>query len=264
MKAPYFSIIIPTHQRAPLLRRTIASLRENDFKDIQLIVVADECDADTMAVAAEGLSDNDLFVKRNGPKGPAGSRNLGMDLAQGQRVIFLDDDDGFMPDYLGKMHEACEAHPHEVLYGNFRIIEEDRSQLHAPPISVQDYSVEDLDPEMIYVRNFIHNHTTVFPRYMLQGKRQDASLSSLDDWDFLLSIKHEYPVRHCPILGAIIYKDRVTPGIRRGTSQQAKDATVISDYLSIYKKWRAPTEALKLERQKLLTSVGFTPPLEWL
>ena len=52
MKAPYFSIIIPTHQRAPLLRRTIASLRENDFKDIQLIVVADECDADTMAVAA--------------------------------------------------------------------------------------------------------------------------------------------------------------------------------------------------------------------
>ncbi len=45
MKTPYFTIIMPTHRRAALLRRSLGSLRSNDFKDFQIILVADETDA---------------------------------------------------------------------------------------------------------------------------------------------------------------------------------------------------------------------------
>ena len=69
MKTPYFTIIVPTHRRAALLRRSLGSLRSNDFKDFQIILVADETDAATMQVAAELLGDDDLFIKRSGPKG---------------------------------------------------------------------------------------------------------------------------------------------------------------------------------------------------
>jgi hypothetical protein len=34
--------------------------------------------------------------------------------------------------------------------------------------------------------------------------------------------------------------------------------------MHIYKRWPAPNETLRLERQQFLTKIGFTAPLEWL
>jgi glycosyltransferase involved in cell wall biosynthesis len=263
MSLPYFSIIIPTHGRPELLRRSILSLRENTFSDFELIVISDEIDASTFSVLAESLKGNDTFIKRTGTNGPAESRNFGIENARGQRVIFLDDDDALLPEYLGEAFKHCQDNPSEVLFTNYRLIEEDRERPGAPSKST-DISVAGQSVSEVYVKNFIHNHTCLYPLNAVRGRRQDKHIASLDDWDFLLNVMSSSTFKYINLNGPVIYKDYVNAGNRRGSSQQAKNNTVLLDYLHIYRRWPAPNDELRLKRQKLLESAGLALPIEWL
>jgi len=265
MATPYFSIIITTHQRPKLLARALASVRANRFNDHEMVVVADTLDAETMHVAAKVLQEQDTFIKRTGKAGPALSRNQGLACARGRYVIFLDDDDAFLPDYLELAHQATLAQPGRVIYTNYRVVQEDRQKpdtIQAQP--THEYSVADMDVDALYVKNFIQNHSAIFPREAVHGRQQDPHLSSLDDWDFLLNVASDTPFSHVNILGAVVYKDYVNPQERRGSSATAHGLHTVSDYLSIYKKWPAPNPSVRLRRQQLLASAGQNVPLEWL
>ena len=265
MATPYFSIIVTTHQRPALLARALKSVRVNTLHDYEIIVVADSLDADTMQVAAEHLHDADTFIKRTGKPGPAQSRNFGLQHARGRYVIFLDDDDAFLPDYLANAKRMTEQHPGQVIYTNYRVVQEDR-QNNQPQsqLKVNEYSVAQLDVSTLYVKNFIQNHSAIFPREAVHGRQQDPHLSSLDDWDFLLNVASDTPFTHANILGAVVYKDYVNPQHRRGSSHTANGLHTVSDYLSIYKKWPAPNAHVRQQRQQLLASAGQSVPLEWL
>lgn len=259
---PFFSIIIPTHSRPDGLVRAVASLRANTFQDFEIIVCMDVMDARTLHILDKILTDSDTFVKRSGSAGPAQSRNLGLSLAKGHSVVFLDDDDAFLPDFLENAYAATCNHPNTVAYTNYSIIQEDRnlSKILSEP---QHISVAENEKTEVYVKNFIHNHTAIYPLHALRGHTQSPELRSLEDWDFLLGVFTTTEFRYVDINGPIIYKDYVNPGSRRGNSADASNTHVISDYLHIYKRWPAPTQALKIARQNLLTSAGLTLPLDW-
>ena len=262
MKLPYFSIIMPTHLRPALLERALKSIKANTYKDVEIIVVADQIDADSFVVAAANLSESDTFIKRTGKSGPTESRNLGISIARGQRIIFLDDDDALLPDFLTKAKTFCDKFPNEVLYTNFRVIEEDRENPSAST-KTTDISVKDRKIEDVYVKNFIHNHTCLYPATSLKNRQQDSHLASLDDWEFLLNVLSGSDFRHIDINGPVIYKDYVNTGNRRGTSDGAQGSLAIADYLYIYRRWPAPNPQLKQQRKELLKSVGLDVPLEW-
>jgi glycosyltransferase involved in cell wall biosynthesis len=264
VKDPYFSIIITTHLRAFFLRRCLSSLKASTFTNYELIVVSDVFDASTLQVAGEMLNPNDTFLNRVGRYGPALSRNLGMQSARGQYVLFLDDDDAFLPNYLADVYNSTKQDPGYVLYTNPRIVEEDRTKPLDPPLRITDQSVAEVDFTSIYVKNFIQNHTAIFPYATLRGKLQEPCLSSLEDWDFLLNVANSAEFKYKNLRGPVTFKDFVNPGTRRGNSSDALGVKGLSDYMHIYKRWPAPNEALRLQRQQFLTQIGFTAPLEWL
>lgn len=264
VKSPYFSIIITTHLRAFFFRRCLSSLRASTFTDYELIVVSDVFDAATLQVAGEMLNDNDTFLKRVGRSGPALSRNMGMQSARGQYILFLDDDDAFLPNYLADAYNATRQDPGYVLYTNPRVVEEDRTKPQDPPLRITDQSMAEIDFQSIYVKNFIQNHTAIFPHSTLRGKLQEPCLSSLEDWDFLLNVASGAEFKYKDLRGPVTFKDFVNPGTRRGNSSDALGVKGLSDYMHIYKRWPAPNDALRLQRQQLLTQIGFTAPLEWL
>ena len=263
MSAPYYSVIIPTHQRPELLRRAIQSVKESSHKETELIVIADEIDIKTFEVVSECLEEKDIFIKRTGSKGPAESRNVGLKHASGTRILFLDDDDAIEPSFLDDAKTYCDRNPDKVLFTNYRVIEEDRNSKNAPT-STTDISVAGKNIMEVYVKNYIHNHTCLYPAQALKGKYQDNHLASLDDWDFLLNVMTDYEFLHIPISGPVIYKDYVNMGNRRGSSAEAQGHKVILDYLYIYRRWPAPTEQLKIMRKDLLKSAGLDAPLEWM
>ncbi|MBL0727340.1 glycosyltransferase family A protein [Piscinibacter sp. HJYY11] len=263
--APFFSVITATHLRSPLLARNLRSLRAQTFQDFELIVVADALDVGTATVCAELLREQDVFIKRGGRRGPAESRNVGMSLARGEWVVFLDDDDTFAPDHLQNAHARITAGPAaKVLFSDFDVLTEDRSKDLHTALSRNRVSLAAQPIESLHVKNFIPNNALVFHRMVLEGVTVDPHLESQEDWDFLLAVCQKAMPVHYEGGGAIVHKDYVNPGTRRGTSTAANDATVVVDFLHTYRRWRAPTPELQAQRQQLMQSVGLALPTAWL
>lgn len=91
-----FSIIIPAHNSAGHIRKALESVKSQTFKDYELIVVCDSCDDDTEKIAQEyGAITESVDYHCDGP-----TRNRGIELARGDWVLFMDDDDWWLHEYV--------------------------------------------------------------------------------------------------------------------------------------------------------------------
>lgn len=93
-----FSVIIPTYNRCRILKETVDSVLNQTFKDFELIVVDDGSADDTRQVLAAYGSKIRVVNRLNG--GGARARDAGAEIARGEYLSFLDDDDLFLPHTL--------------------------------------------------------------------------------------------------------------------------------------------------------------------
>jgi glycosyltransferase involved in cell wall biosynthesis len=104
---PKFSIIIPTYNRKDLLKeRALKSLLNQTYKDFEVIVINDggEDVSDVIEEYKEkGLDINYISYKEN--KGPSYARNRGIEIAQGEWIGFLDDDDEYLDNTLEEINK---------------------------------------------------------------------------------------------------------------------------------------------------------------
>ena len=95
-----FSVIIPTHNNAKDLSTLLNSIANQSFTDYEVIIVADACDEINRKITNVTVKDFEdqmkitlLFVNYHN----AGmSRNAGLDMADGDYILFADDDDYFL------------------------------------------------------------------------------------------------------------------------------------------------------------------------
>ena len=113
------SVIIPTYNRADWLNRAIASVVEQDYRPLELLVVDDGSSDHTRQVvrswagelrksAAPAPELRYLFQEN---RGPAAARNLGVRRAGAKLLAFLDCDDRFQPGKLTIQAAAMAANP---------------------------------------------------------------------------------------------------------------------------------------------------------
>ena len=263
LPTPFFSIVMATHLRPATLARALQSLRAQSLADFEVLLVADALDADTAQVAARELGPADTFMKRTGANGPALSRNQGLALARGEWVIFLDDDDTLQPHHLATLKPHCERPEAQVLFTDVVIVTEDRQQPGMPELGRQLTPLGGQDVNSLWVKNFIPLHCLAYRRSLLQGLSFDAHLASQEDWDFLLGVCSRAMPAYVSGGGAVMHKDYVNPGARRGQQESSNNPPVVLDFLHAYRRWPAPTPELKAARAQLLKSVGLPLPVEW-
>jgi len=95
-RAPLISIIIPTYNRASLIRETLDSIKAQTSSQWECIGVDDGSSDNTESVVAEysaGDSRFSFYKRDREPKGAPTCRNIGLHHAKGEWVIFLDSDD---------------------------------------------------------------------------------------------------------------------------------------------------------------------------
>jgi glycosyltransferase involved in cell wall biosynthesis len=97
---PVVSVIIPTYNRAALVREAVASVKAQTYRDFEIVVVDDaSTDATFEALAAW----RDVRVLRQARRrGVAAARNLGAAAARGHWLAFLDSDDLWLPEKLAR------------------------------------------------------------------------------------------------------------------------------------------------------------------
>jgi glycosyltransferase involved in cell wall biosynthesis len=106
---PLVSVIIPTYNRAGLVREALASVKTQTFRDCEIVVVDDGgADGTYEALAA----DRELRVLRHALcRGVAAARNTGAAAARGEWLAFLDSDDLWLPDKLARQISWLEGRP---------------------------------------------------------------------------------------------------------------------------------------------------------
>ena len=122
MSPPAVSVVIATYNRWPLLERLLGQLSRQTVPPSSFeIVVVDDGSADEMAPRILGLRlPCTIHVHRQANGGAAAARHRGALTAEGDVLLFLDDDMQ-IPDVLIAEHvRAHEARPHAVVLGRVR------------------------------------------------------------------------------------------------------------------------------------------------
>lgn len=96
MERPRFSIIIPAFNSENYIRKALDSVDEQRFKNYELIVVCDSCHDRTVSIAKRYT--DLVYEVEFGNDGP--TRNYGIEHANGEYILFLDDDDWFLHEYV--------------------------------------------------------------------------------------------------------------------------------------------------------------------
>ena len=102
--APRVTVVIATYNRAALLMETIESVLRQSYRDFEVLVCDDGSTDDTAAcVTRSGPPVHYLGLEHRGR--PGWPRNRGIEAARGELVAFVDDDDLWEPEKLGRQVE---------------------------------------------------------------------------------------------------------------------------------------------------------------
>ena len=112
------SVIIPLYNSAEFLPSLFENIRQQTLlPDIEFVFIDDHGRDDSAAVArsmASGL--NCVFGATEANSGPGAARNVGLGLAGGEYIAFLDSDDALDPDFCASLYAAVSEHGADMAY----------------------------------------------------------------------------------------------------------------------------------------------------
>lgn len=116
-----YSIIIPVYNAQTTLPRCLDSIVTQKFSDYELLLINDGSKDDSDKICreyAEKYPQIRYFPKENG--GVSSARNLGLEQARGEYILFVDSDDDVSPDYFAVLEEALTRTGTELLLFGYR------------------------------------------------------------------------------------------------------------------------------------------------
>ena len=239
------SVVVPTYRRPQTLERALDSVSGATTADCEVIVV-DDCPEGSGFDIARRFGARYIF-KAGQQRGLSASRNLGLGLATGVFVSFLDDDDSFNPGGLDALLNQAAAHD-GVTFGDFSSFTHEQRVRH---------NLAALTVDHLLVCNQIPVGAYVLRRSALNS-RFDEQLRSHEDWEFLLRHTASQALRHVPF--DVVSIDKTANAT---TSMQARRRRLFwLDFLSIYARF--PAAHLSAPRAAMMQSLGLQLPEDML
>lgn len=122
---PKVSINILTRNRAELLRRALASVEAQTFRDFEVVVVNDASTDSTGELLEDVDSHFYNVISRSSPRGITFNRQAALDCSKGEYVAILDDDDEWIDaDKLKKQVDFLDNNREYVLVGGGIVVTE--------------------------------------------------------------------------------------------------------------------------------------------
>lgn len=199
------SIIIPTYNRAELLKAAVMSALKQTYLDTEIIIVDDGSTDHTSKVVKQlqvDFSQKKIrYIKQAENQGAAVARNTGILAAKGEYIAFLDSDDVWMEEKLLKQMQVLQAQ------------EEDTAMIYCEYIYHDIHGKEGISPSR-ELKPEIKSGNMLLPllaipmigtptmlikkRCLLAVGMFDASLRSLEDYELSLRIAKRYKIAFLP------------------------------------------------------------------
>ena len=226
------SVVIPSRNRADLLKRAVASALAQTFKDLEVIVVIDGPDAQTVEALSLIQDPRLRWTELPESKGGNNARNVGSSMAEGAWIAFLDDDDEWFPDKLERQAELISpSEDQESLVVSCCFFVRGRVGQGIWPRrfpengeTVADYLYD--RRSLFDGETALNTSTLLVPRKMVKEIQFSPSVKKHQETDFLLRASDRYKIRirfaKDPL--AIWYRDGNRPAItNRGNWTRSLD-----------------------------------------
>jgi Glycosyl transferase family 2 len=193
------SVIIPTRSRPAFVREAIASVQAQSHARWEAIVVDDGSEDDTRTTLA-AIDDDRVRCLRTDGLGPPGARSAGLELASGEAIAYLDDDNIMLPGWLASVAWAFSRYDDvDVLYGA-RVVEDETpigSDARLPRLVFSHF-----DRSRLLDANYIDTNV-IAHRADLAQARWDPELAGIADWDLMIRLTEDKPALALPVAAAL-------------------------------------------------------------
>lgn len=190
------SIIIPVYNTQKYLEDCLDSVIMQSFRDIEIICINDGSTDDSPRIIQEYASrDSRIMVVHQDNHGLAYTRNIGVQLAQGKYIYFMDSDDILADGALESLFDVAEANDAEVIFF------EGSSFFEAPELEKKYASYKDAY-ERFYDINGVVDGQTLLEWYETYNKFVVSACLVFLRKDFLT-------VNHISFYNGILYEDNV-------------------------------------------------------
>ena len=162
------SIVVPVYNTEKYLKRCVDSILAQTYTDLEIILVDDGSKDSSGAICDEyAKQDQRIQVvhKKNG--GVSSARNLGLDLAQGEYIAFVDSDDYLDPNMYEEMYKVALEYNCEVVLTDCIKEYMNESQLYTHDIRSGYYNLQQLKEE--YYPHLLMMENVEYPATISNG-----------------------------------------------------------------------------------------------
>lgn len=191
---PLISIIIPTYNRAHIIRETIDSIVVQTYSNWECIIVDDGSLDNSIEIISGFIANDKRFQVFSRPsskvKGASSCRNYGFEKSKGDYICWFDSDDIYSPNALETYKNAFDKET-DVVIGKLQKVDLDSNKILSESTIFSENIIEDYFTGKIsyfvsgpiWKRNYLEQQDLLF----------DESISNLDDWDFNLRMLYKNP-----------------------------------------------------------------------
>lgn len=192
---PLVSVIIPTFNRAHMIKKTIESVLEQSFEDWELIIV-DDASSDNTEEIVQNYIKNDSrlsYIRHDMNMGGSAARNSGIGKSNGNFIALLDDDDRWHPDKLKLQINLFNKYQDSgLIYSGFNYVD-----------YITGTVIKKVMPEyqgnlksVLLKKNIIGSPTPLIKKECFKYSGLfDVNLFSCQDWDMWLRISMSHTFR---------------------------------------------------------------------
>ena len=271
---PKISVIIPTYNRAPLLRRAVQSALAQTRSPDEIIVVDDGSTDDTASVMGAFINAKHphspeilYFVQQQ--KGPSAARNRGIAEARGEWIAFLDSDDVWHPEKLEQQFKAIDG-----FQGRWGVCYTDVRFVNDPSLEITSFgSLKKYYPDPIGVvsnppRFIAGPDRPIYVQSLLARTVLVKAAGGFDE-NILLGEDHDFAFR-LGLLTGFCYVNTPLVDVDRDPHREIgmielwkKDAVRLEQRQLRYEKWLSLSEGHDPELKKILAKTLTAIHSEW-
>jgi glycosyltransferase involved in cell wall biosynthesis len=283
---PFFSIVIPTYNRAHIIRDAIEAVLLQTFSDFELIISDDGSTDNTEEIITPLLKDSRIKYIKQINKGVCAARNFGAQHAKGKYLVFLDSDDTINNIWLYDFHTIALKN-FDIVFCSMIVINangfEKKTSCLKPYKNGNEkgifnagtwamkrdlfFEIGQYDEQIKYGENtelkfrfldkqfefgYVDNYNFIYKESISGGSKQTAN--KLQSNLYILS-KHAVYFRRSPEVKRLFLQVAAVSAARLGNNKQAHEL--------FFQAWKTNKSDLKLIIQCIISIIPFLTKLKW-